>query len=355
MKKIKLFPKIFFGMSLVALSTGFTQAQQYDGQKAANYALKYVVDKSQQNIGKCGDYLYSSPNSLAYTISNSYWGDYSGVCTLAWNNKYNKYYKRLFNGLSGTDCTNFVSQALYAGGIKYDYDGNGYREWYHKRSSNWGEVADSISWINARVLRQRFVNSEIISKKVSKSNAKVGDVIFFKHRRRDFSHAAIVTFTYDGGYVFYSAHQTDRKNHFLSKKIESDYQTIEYWRPTSKSSSETVGSHRIDLDDTVSRYLSSSSGRSVFRVSKGKRPYAETFNLTLTRRTRVKIELTSSYVDTYLFLSKNGDIREANDDIVRGDTNSQIISTLPAGTWQIEVTTYNPSEHGYYTLSVEEY
>ena len=51
--------------------------------------------------------------------------------------------------------------------------------------------------------------------------------------------------------------------------------------------------------------------------------------------------------------SGRGGTQEArNDDIVSGNTNSQIEATLPAGSYTVEATTYNPEVTGDFTLSV---
>ena len=63
-----------------------------------------------------------------------------------------------------------------------------------------------------------------------------------------------------------------------------------------------------------------------------------------------------SDVDTYLFLregaGRDGTVLYENDDIVSGNTNSEIGETLPAGTYTIEVTTYNEGETGEFTLTI---
>ena len=67
------------------------------------------------------------------------------------------------------------------------------------------------------------------------------------------------------------------------------------------------------------------------------------------------IDLSSS-VHTYLYLRSGSNISGTalhdNDDIESGNTNSQIVATLPAGTYTIEATTYAEGTAGIFTLSV---
>ena len=85
------------------------------------------------------------------------------------------------------------------------------------------------------------------------------------------------------------------------------------------------------------------------------RGYARYYSFTLAESTEVTIGLTST-VDTYLYLrsgtSTSGTALHHNDDIVSGNTNSQIVATLAAGTYTIEATTYSPNTTGSFSLSV---
>ena len=63
-----------------------------------------------------------------------------------------------------------------------------------------------------------------------------------------------------------------------------------------------------------------------------------------------------SAVDTYLFIlggeGRTGAVLYENDNIVSGNTNSQISEPLAAGTYTIEVTTYDAGATGDFTLTV---
>ena len=67
------------------------------------------------------------------------------------------------------------------------------------------------------------------------------------------------------------------------------------------------------------------------------------------------IDLTSSE-DTFLFLlqgsGRGGAEEDQNDDIVSGNTDSQVVATLAAGTYTIEATTYNAATTGTFSLAV---
>ncbi|MEW5800777.1 MAG: M4 family metallopeptidase [bacterium] len=83
--------------------------------------------------------------------------------------------------------------------------------------------------------------------------------------------------------------------------------------------------------------------------------YASYYTFTLDTNTSVQIDLESS-VDTYLYLlsgnAGNGTVLKYDDD--GGDNyNSRIITTLSAGTYTIEATTYCSEKTGNFTLSVQ--
>ena len=83
--------------------------------------------------------------------------------------------------------------------------------------------------------------------------------------------------------------------------------------------------------------------------------YASYYTFTLAESAEITIT-TDSSVDTYLYLregaGRDGTVLHENDDIVSGNTNSQIQETLSAGTYTIEVTTYDSGATGDFTLTV---
>ena len=100
--------------------------------------------------------------------------------TAMYNYAYNNYNKRPsqwgnFDALGG-DCTNFVSQIIYAGGAPFDTTGN--YTWYYKGMSN-----RAPAWTSVTSLHKYLVNNDYIGPqgKVDSSNAAyiamIGDVI----------------------------------------------------------------------------------------------------------------------------------------------------------------------------------
>ena len=83
--------------------------------------------------------------------------------------------------------------------------------------------------------------------------------------------------------------------------------------------------------------------------------YSRFYSFTLSRRSRVTIDLSSS-TDPYLYLLRgagtSGSVIESDDDGGSG-TNSRIVHTLPAGTYTIEATTYSSGRRGRFTLSIQ--
>ena len=90
--------------------------------------------------------------------------------------------------------------------------------------------------------------------------------------------------------------------------------------------------------------------------SEPNRGYAKYYTFTLSQRSTVTIDLTSS-VDTYLYLRSGANVRSGpllrlDDDGGRG-SNSQIRDQLAAGSYTIEATTYRPNNTGSFRLALE--
>ena len=83
--------------------------------------------------------------------------------------------------------------------------------------------------------------------------------------------------------------------------------------------------------------------------------YARYYTFSLAESSDVTIGIESA-VDTYLFIlegeGRTGAVLYENDNIVSGNTNSQISEPLAAGTYTIEVTTYDAGATGDFTLTV---
>ena len=89
------------------------------------------------------------------------------------------------------------------------------------------------------------------------------------------------------------------------------------------------------------------------------RGYARYYGITLGESSEVTISLEST-VDTYLYLrdgeARSGTVRLFNDDHEDGGlartTDSQIVATLPAGSYTVEATTFRAGDTGSFTLTV---
>ena len=83
--------------------------------------------------------------------------------------------------------------------------------------------------------------------------------------------------------------------------------------------------------------------------------YARFYTFTLSQETEVTIDLTSGE-DAYLYVlqgtGSGGTVEEENDDIVSGNTNSQILTTLAAGAYTVEATTNTVGATGSFTLTI---
>ena len=183
-KGFKMVRKILLAILLLNLT--FTQLNAYDGKAAAKYALKYVYN-----------------HNPAY---------------------------RYYGGDTGGDCTNFVSQALKAGGMTID--SRGYYNWqkWTKYSPSWQMAPD----LEERFRRARYSNGRKVAKFITGkeygyyevigniSNIKVGDIIFFDWDNEDgmddvspvivhFTHSVIVTENYGYGLIYVTYHSYDTK------------------------------------------------------------------------------------------------------------------------------------------------
>ena len=83
--------------------------------------------------------------------------------------------------------------------------------------------------------------------------------------------------------------------------------------------------------------------------------YGRFYAFTLSERTEVQIDLTSSQ-DTVLYLlngaGSTGTVVDVNDDVSRGNTDSRITTVLEAGTYTVEATTIQAGVTGNFTLTI---
>lgn len=101
--------------------------------------------------------------------------------------KYNPNYFH-FDGIGG-DCTNFISQCLFAGGGVMNYDK--YYGWFYVNKDN-----RAPSWTSVKYL-QRFLLTEnkpgFIAKLSPIKDLEVGDIIQIRQNEHDFNHTVIIT------------------------------------------------------------------------------------------------------------------------------------------------------------------
>ncbi|MFH8609826.1 amidase domain-containing protein [Streptomyces sp. NPDC018029] len=143
--------------------------------------------------------------------------DYAAMARYAekyWYN-YNPSYRK-FNGAGG-DCTNFVSQALYAGGWKavpgsaYDY-----RNWWYDATKQ------STSWVGVNELAWFTLSNRRAPNLANVYQMDVGDVLqvdFDKNGSKD--HTMMVTYRNGRGMPYLTYHSTDTYRRSLASVIAS--------------------------------------------------------------------------------------------------------------------------------------
>lgn len=127
---------------------------------------------------------------------------------LEWALKRNpKYYN--YDKLGG-DCTNFISQCLYAGVGKMNYEGYG---WYYKDANN-----KSPSWTGVEYLYKFLISNKGNGPKgevISKGELEIGDLIQLSFNGIVYGHTLIVT-GFENEEILICAHTIDSKSRFLS-------------------------------------------------------------------------------------------------------------------------------------------
>ncbi len=128
---------------------------------------------------------------------------------LTWAKKRNpKYYN--FDGLGG-DCTNFISQCLYAGCKVMNFTKT--FGWYYRSSSD-----RTPSWTGVEYLYNYLITNDRIgpfASVVNQNQVAIGDIVQLGHTTGDFFHTAIITEIYNGE-IFVCCHSRDLINVPLS-------------------------------------------------------------------------------------------------------------------------------------------
>ena len=111
----------------------------------------------------------------------------------------------------GGDCTNFISQCLYYGGLPYSHTWKPYTH----------------TWLRVNELYYYLLNSGK-GKDITKSNMySIGDIVqFYSQQKGFFSHSIIITRVLNNGEYLYCCHSEDKKDYPLSYVYPSFYSKI---------------------------------------------------------------------------------------------------------------------------------
>ncbi|MHC1684869.1 MAG: amidase domain-containing protein [Clostridiaceae bacterium] len=121
---------------------------------------------------------------------------------------YNPEYKDFSN--SGGDCTNFISQCLYAGGLK--------------KTNTWKPYTNA--WHSNQFLRNYLVNNKIAIEYPTISPKPVGSIIqFFNPEKKRWAHSGIITYATKKDYL-YCCHTYNKLNYPLSGVYPVFYRKI---------------------------------------------------------------------------------------------------------------------------------
>lgn len=109
----------------------------------------------------------------------------------------------------GGDCTNFISQCLYAGKREMNYRGYG---WYYNNANN-----KSPSWTGVEYLYNFLINNKNEGPRgilVDKKDVEIGDIIQLSFNGIVFGHTLIIT-EINGDKIRICAHTIDSKDREL--------------------------------------------------------------------------------------------------------------------------------------------
>ncbi|QWU15213.1 Putative amidase domain-containing protein [Paenibacillus sophorae] len=178
--------------------------------------------------------VYETPRALIIqplAYSNGYSSINARDYAYQWwdgrNPTYSNYYANYF-GCSiydecWNDCTNFVSQALYAGGMK-QWRGQGVDSWYF--DDGWLS-SPSHSWGGAHNFYEHWKNRATLASDTS--SISMGDPVNADFERDgDINHTAIITL-FSNGHFYLTQHTTDKKDNALSTWYYENY-NVYVWR-----------------------------------------------------------------------------------------------------------------------------
>lgn len=160
---------------------------------------------------------------------------------IKWGEKRNREYNSHFK-----DCTNFVSQAVEAGGMKQDRptkvsDGitDTVSRWYSQKYEEWHgnnyvyRWRESSSWIGVEDFYTYWIRNGATSYTYNslddiQNKARIGDIVQLKNENGKWYHSIIITGGTKGN-LLYSGHTNDRSNYKLfTAKGDNQYRIIRY-------------------------------------------------------------------------------------------------------------------------------
>lgn len=192
----------------------------------------------------CNLFAYCENDAVNYIDENGY---YSRENAVEYAKKYYLFYNSNYYTYS-QDCTNFVSQCLYAGGISMTdkwYCYSKLKKYKNELDPDLGWDLDSLqkgrywnvseTWRLAHKCYEYFRDSKItkdnvkitkksnLKKKIEKYNIKIGDIIFFNsgEKKAKMHHAAIITKIKDNK-IYYAAHSSPHKAKNLDKYLKNE-------------------------------------------------------------------------------------------------------------------------------------
>ena len=124
-----------------------------------------------------------------------------------------------FAGIGG-DCTNFVSQAVYAGSCVMNYTET--FGWYYRSPTN-----RAPAWSGVEFFYNFFTSNESVgpyAAEAEREEVELGDVIQLADETGDYYHTLIIT-GFDGEEILVSAHSNDSLDRPLSTY---DYETARF-------------------------------------------------------------------------------------------------------------------------------
>jgi hypothetical protein len=148
-------------------------------------------------------FIYDRESAVAY--ANAYW------------QHYNPQFKR-FND----DCTNFISQCLYAGGMPIEDTGNRNTGWWYRGIGQ--RAIWSYSWAVAHALYHYLLNRKGVKRVSSAKELRLGDVICYDWEGDGrWNHNTIVTAFDENGEPLVNAHTRDSQYRYWGYQDSPGY------------------------------------------------------------------------------------------------------------------------------------